>query len=100
MKRVNTNEILVDIRDKGFTINPNDTYELDIILNRLVNVKKLDVKSIVKKAIEIVIKRTNTPSLANLNSVFKIAKNLKPYLVGVEEEAKEKNKEWEELLNG
>ena len=98
MKKVNTNEILVDIRDIGFTTDPNDTYELDIILNRLVNVGKLDVKSIVKKAIDIVIKRTKTPTLANLNSVFKIAKNLKPYLVGVEEEAREQNKKWEEML--
>ena len=99
MRKLNTIELLVYIRELGFTTTPRDTYELDIILNKLVD-NKLDVKKIVKQAIDIVVKRTKTPTLANLNSVFKLARNLKPYLVGVENEAKEKNEKFEEVLNG
>lgn len=96
--RVIIEDLIFMLRHKGFEITPNDSYMLDIMYNRLATKENVDIKKLNDQVIPYILSKTKTPKAIHILAVFERQPQFKELLKGVREEAEEKNKEYEKLV--
>lgn len=96
--KVNMTDYIFMLRHKGFEITPNDTYLLDIMYNRIAKLNNVDIKKINEQVVDYILSKTKTPKALHILAVFERQKQFKEILKGVREEAEQKNKEYDKLV--